>query len=65
MRPAELAQHLFQYADARVLLLSATPYKMYTLHEESGEDDHYADFVRTVQFLEADEGDKTDLQVGD
>lgn len=53
---AKLARELFDYADhssaARVLLLSATPYKMYTLHHEAQEDDHYADFIRTVEFLE-------------
>lgn len=49
---AELAQHLFDQETARVLLLSATPYKMYTLPEESEEqDDHYADFLRTARFL--------------
>ena len=53
---AELAQDLFSYANestrVRVLLLSATPYKMYTLSHETAEDDHYADFLRTVRFLE-------------
>lgn len=49
-----LARRLFDYPGARVLLLSATPYKMYTLTDES-DDDHYADFVRTVRFLQADE----------
>ena len=53
---SRLAHGLFDYADensrARVLLLSATPYKMYTLSEESGEDDHYEDFMRTMRFLE-------------
>jgi hypothetical protein len=51
-----LAHGLFDYADenscARVLLLSATPYKMYTLSEESTEDDHYEDFMRTMRFLD-------------
>ena len=36
---------------ARVLLLSATPYKMYTLPDEPDGDDHYKDFTRTVRFL--------------
>jgi len=36
--------------DTRVLLLSATPYKMYTVGNEEG-DDHYRDFVQTVGFL--------------
>jgi hypothetical protein len=51
----ELARELFEYSDehsaARVLLLSATPYKMYTLAEESSEDDHYEDFIATLSFL--------------
>jgi hypothetical protein len=52
-----LAQTLFGYSDettaARVLLLSATPYKMYTLHQEQSEsdDDHYRDFLDTARFL--------------
>lgn len=45
-----LAQELFRFHDARILLLSATPYKMYTLRNEEGED-HYRDFERTVRFL--------------
>jgi hypothetical protein len=48
---SELAKGLFEWGDAKTLLLSATPYKMYTLsHEE--DDDHYADFLRTLDFLE-------------
>ena len=53
---SRLARHLFNYsddtADVRLLLLSATPYRMYTLHHESAEDDHYRDFLRTVEFLD-------------
>ena len=56
---AQLAHHLFNYQQsqedastaARVLLLSATPYKMYTLAQEKDQDDHYADFKRTLDFL--------------
>ncbi|GJQ29589.1 MAG: helicase [Phycisphaerae bacterium] len=58
---AELARSLFEYADAsegrseaaRVLLLSATPYKMYSLQHEqdNGDADHYEDFVATYDFL--------------
>jgi len=52
---SSLARDLFEYSgensDARVLLLSATPYKMYTLSGEGDGDDHYADFVRTLRFL--------------
>ena len=46
-----LANALFKYPDVRVLLLSATPYKMYTLDQETDEDDHYPDFIRTLNFL--------------
>jgi len=48
---AELARTLFDYPDVKVLLLSATPYKMYTMYHESDTDDHYDDFIRTVSFL--------------
>lgn len=58
---AELAQTLFDYANerngnseaVRVLLLSATPYKMYSLQQEHdrGESNHYEDFVATFEFL--------------
>lgn len=63
---SELAQQLFQYADkhttAKVLLLSATPYKMCTLNCEAGEN-HYQDFIQTVRFLQ-DDGDQTERFVG-
>ncbi|WP_312183447.1 DEAD/DEAH box helicase, partial [Massilia timonae] len=51
---AELAHELFNYkADLRVLLLSATPYKMYASDDDS--EDHYADFLQTVGFLMPDQ----------
>jgi len=57
----ELARQLFSYADentkARVLLLSATPYKMYTTVDEKGAEDHYVDFLRTFEFLANDPDD--------
>lgn len=46
----ELADHLFTHRDAKVVLLSATPYKMYTVSEDVT-DDHYADFLETLRFL--------------
>ena len=53
---AELARELFSQDRARVLLLSATPYKMNTLPEEmSAGDDHYAEFRRTTRFLMDDD----------
>ena len=49
---AELAHHLFDFPAARVLLLSATPYKSFTLaEEERAGEDHFADFLRTLEFL--------------
>lgn len=55
-----LARAVFEHPDVRVLLLSATPYKMYTLHDDSAGEDHYGDFLRTVRFLE---GGTTDGQI--
>jgi hypothetical protein len=57
---ALLAQALFDYPDAKTLLISATPYKMYTMYHESADDDHYVDFHRTVRFLFGSD-DKTDV----
>ena len=61
----ELAQHLFDYEDShtkvRTLLLSATPYKMYTLSHEADED-HYRDFLETVRFLEGHEASVEPLE---
>lgn len=48
---ADLAHAVFDQPTARVLLLSATPYKMYTLPDEPEGDDHYRDFTRTIEFL--------------
>jgi hypothetical protein len=54
---AELANHLFDQDDARVLLLSATPYKPYTLAEEAEKgEDHYRDFFKTLNFLDTGNG---------
>lgn len=49
---ADLARRMFSEPEARVLLLSATPYRMYTQAGDAGGEDHYEDFVRTVNFLE-------------
>ncbi len=61
---AELARALFSYSGpdgskARLLLLSATPYRMLTLRDDDPEDgDHYSDFLRTLRFLFGeDDGD--------
>lgn len=47
---AELAHALFEHPDAKVLLLSATPYKPFT-NSDDVDDDHYEDFLATVRFL--------------
>ena len=56
---ARLAQQMFSYQHpddppSRVLLLSATPYKMYTVSGDS-EDQHYRDFIDTLRFLVNDD----------
>jgi hypothetical protein len=49
---AELAHALFDFGDARVLLLSATPYKPFTYAEEaSAGDNHEADLRKILEFL--------------
>lgn len=53
---AELAQSLFdaktpEGAPVRTLLLSATPYKLYTTDAEIDHEDHYEDFLATSSFL--------------
>lgn len=48
---SELAHALWNHADAKLLLLSATPFKMYTLPDDEEGEDHYEDFRRTVEFL--------------
>lgn len=58
---AELAHAIFDQPSARVLLLSATPYKMYTLPDEPEGDDHYKDFRSTVEFLAGKEEASTVL----
>jgi hypothetical protein len=53
---AELADSLFSYRTpdgppAKVLLLSATPYKPFTTAESDGAETHYEDFIATIEFL--------------
>lgn len=47
---AQLADEIFSYGDAKVLLLSATPYKPFT-QVDTDEEDHYEDFLATISFL--------------
>lgn len=50
----ELARQLFEYSgegpDVRLVLLSATPYRMYGSSDD-GAEEHYADFLATADFL--------------
>jgi hypothetical protein len=63
---ATLARELFNYSNGsektRILLLSATPYKMYTTIDELGTDDHYADFLQTLRFLNDDPSRSTNVE---
>jgi hypothetical protein len=65
---ARLARNLFSFTDpgtnerARVLMLSATPYKMYTLGSEAGGDDHYRDLIATADFLFGDPTETAQLE---
>jgi hypothetical protein len=57
---AEIAQALFQAETpeghpVRTLLLSATPYKLYTADAEIEHEDHYEDFIATTRFLMGDD----------
>ncbi|TVR97397.1 MAG: helicase [Wenzhouxiangellaceae bacterium] len=57
---AEIAQALFNATTPeghapRTLLLSATPYKLYTADAEIEHEDHYRDFIDTTRFLFAGE----------
>lgn len=61
-RASDLARDLFEYPEARVLLLSATPYKMYTITDEANTEDHYKDFLRTLQFLQHDVSRATEFE---
>ena len=59
---SELARKLIRWGNTKTLLLSATPYKMYTLRHEAEKDDHYADFLRTLEFLEFGDSGRERLQ---
>lgn len=62
---ASLARALFTWQSpdtrehARVLMLSATPYRALTVTGDGGGDDHHGDFLATVRFL-SDSEDRTD-----
>ena len=50
-----MARDFFEHPEVRLILLSATPYKMLTLQTDRDDgEDHYEDFLRTVKFLQND-----------
>ena len=56
----DIARDFFNYEQARTLLLSATPYKGFTLAHETG-DDHFADFLETIRFLHGSPSNSDEL----
>lgn len=63
---AELARQFLNYKGAKLILLSATPYKAHTGANEADGDDHAADFRQLLRFLSSErpgymEGLKADL----
>ena len=60
---ADLAHALFEFGDARVLLLSATPIKAFTLAEEAQNGDHHErDLGKLLEFLTSgSDVDPTDI----
>ncbi|MET0886343.1 MAG: helicase-related protein, partial [Mycetocola sp.] len=61
---AELAHYLFNYEAAKVLLLSATPYKPYTASDSEDDEDHYSDFMTTLAFLSGSDSSLDDIRNG-
>jgi hypothetical protein len=57
---SELAQALFEYPDAKIILLSATPFKPYTCYHEGEVESHYEDFLKTLGSL-FDSDEETEL----
>ena len=67
---ADLAQELFQAAAhdgkrVRTLLLSATPYKLYTADAEIEHEEHYQDFLATIVWVYGHLVQITVLEQGD
>ncbi len=51
---AELARQFLNYKGAKLILLSATPYKAHTAANEADGDDHAADFRQLLRFLSSE-----------
>lgn len=63
---SQLAHELFSYqaedSSVKVVLLSATPYKMYTMAHEQATDNHYSDFLQTIRFLKSHSDQSGDFE---
>ena len=60
-----LANKFFNSSSVRMLLLSATPYKMYSTLEEIDEtqvDEHYSEFLDVMNFLNVKEDDRNSFR---
>ncbi|WP_024794792.1 helicase-related protein [Tomitella biformata] len=60
---ADLAKALFNQDTAKVLMLSATPFSMYTLPDDEEGAGHYDDFLATVRFLFGGRANPADVSV--
>ncbi|MFB9652764.1 helicase C-terminal domain-containing protein [Pseudarthrobacter oxydans] len=52
---AELARQFLNYKGAKLILLSATPYKAHTAANDADGDDHAADFRQLLRFLSSED----------
>jgi hypothetical protein len=50
-KAGDLASELFNYEGNKVLLLSATPYRMHSMQSDADGSSHYEDFLKTYDFL--------------
>ncbi len=60
-----IAKKFFGAEDTRILLLSATPYKLYSTPEEieeSEDEKHYDEFIQVMNFLHTDEHTKQEFK---
>ena len=59
---SDLGQQFLKYPGTKILLLSATPYKAYTLAHEGETDSHHIEFLRVAKFLLDDASRFDDLK---
>ncbi|MCC7517699.1 MAG: hypothetical protein IT578_00780 [Verrucomicrobiae bacterium] len=62
-RASDLARGFFEHPEVRILLLSATPYKMLTLQRDHDQgDNHHRDFLQTISFLQQSRTESAKLE---